>query len=907
MRKYRARGSNNILFAMQCIFLVLLLTLGMSFYAFEASADQEETESQGDFAESSQEEQSLGEESQEEQSEGESSESESSEEESFASEISEEESETSSEGTGIMPLGMPITAGTFAQLRTLMMTAGADYTITLTNDIALESIITVPATTTIELKGNGKKISLGPTFAANRHFLLNGKLTLGAGVTLDGSAPGAPGTPFAGGIDVRATGSFTLDGGTITNCLAQQGGAIDMVLGSKLAISNGTISNCTAKDKGGAIYYKGSTNFTMTGGTIENCTAYQGGGIYIQNNNHATSFTMSGNSKIQNCDAVIGSLASAQGGGVHILTGTFIMEGSSKISGCYAGLQGGAVFALQGTTVILGNAGGTATPVIEDSIAYLKLSFSAANPSNNGHGGAIYMTGGPVTIYPGSTIRNCHSGNNGGAVYATSSGANIASLQIYGGLIDGCTAGNGGAVFLTHANTALFNMYGGTISNCSAYYAGGGIMLSGTSMIMHEKALIDNCLAGNSANAYYRCEGGGIYLGGTSNLTVDGATIQNCTANNYNQTAGLRQRIFGSGGGIFIEGTSQAKLNGAVIKNCTAAQHGGGVFAKDHTTLTTDANVVFTGNKASIYRIPADNIMNGTSGYNCTSASTVSLSAAQLDNRMYPLNNYDINHLSYGAKYKGNGGVDGAMTEYSELFEYAPFLTTENANASVIYTIAPNLRSGNGGKFEFVKTGSTFGVWSNQNVYAPTRAAYAEYGPGTANTTWIIAPATMFHATNQPRLTLEALWQKELTIEKEVLGSSGNRTKPFTIALTIKDADSKAYTHAQNASPFSLKHGEKTAVIKIYEDSIITVEETAVMGYDITYNDGSSSTTTFKDKSLSSYANYDVKIIVENSHRYVPPTMVSLNGTGLPMIIGIIGIAIFFTLNRVIKKRKHSF
>ena len=77
-------------------------------------------------------------------------------------------------------------------------------------------------------------------------------------------------------------------------------------------MNGGTIENCSAGFCGGAVKIRNTSSFTMTGGTISNCTAQQGGGVYVDD---SSTFNMNGGS-IANCTAVNG------GNSVFVMSGT---------------------------------------------------------------------------------------------------------------------------------------------------------------------------------------------------------------------------------------------------------------------------------------------------------------------------------------------------------------------------------------------------------------------------------------------------------------------------------------------------------------------------------------------------------------------------------------------------------
>ena len=186
-------------------------------------------------------------------------------------------------------------------------------------------------------------------------YLENGTLTMKTGAEISGSEASVSG----GGVYISArdggTASFTMEGGTISDC--------------KVSSSNNPV------DGGGVQGSTGTANFIMQGGSITGCKAESGGltgspfggGVCVKN---GATFNMTGGS-ITECKAEINHNAGtpeSRGGGVYMENSTFNMSGSSSITGCTAessdsdisgspSFYGGGVYA----------AGSTATFTMKDS------------------------------------------------------------------------------------------------------------------------------------------------------------------------------------------------------------------------------------------------------------------------------------------------------------------------------------------------------------------------------------------------------------------------------------------------------------------------------------------------------------------------------------------------------------
>lgn len=167
-------------------------------------------------------------------------------------------------------------------------------------------------------------------------------------------------------VDGSSTSSKTVNGGIITGGKAQKGGGVYVAPGGKLHMTGGSIVGCQAKD-GGGVYLDddsqtdASSEFTMTDSSIIGCTASgHGGGVAV---NPACKFTMDNDSEIRSCTARLG-------GGVYTNN---------------SGTNGPGVFTLRNGAIL----------------------SCTANPSNHlfSQGGGVYNSG--AFIMEGGTIKGC--------------------------------------------------------------------------------------------------------------------------------------------------------------------------------------------------------------------------------------------------------------------------------------------------------------------------------------------------------------------------------------------------------------------------------------------------------------------------------------------------------------------
>ncbi len=124
------------------------------------------------------------------------------------------------------------------------------------------------------------------------------------------------------GGDLTITGNGSITGGSAGN---SNGGAFIVQGGGRLTLNGGTVSNCDADNAGGAIAVT-SGSFIMNGGTIENNQSLtsHGGGVFVQGAN--SSFTMNGGSIASNT----ANSNENKGGGVYVSdSGSFTMTGGA--------------------------------------------------------------------------------------------------------------------------------------------------------------------------------------------------------------------------------------------------------------------------------------------------------------------------------------------------------------------------------------------------------------------------------------------------------------------------------------------------------------------------------------------------------------------------------------------------
>lgn len=207
-----------------------------------------------------------------------------------------------------------------------------------------------------------------------------------------------------GGAVYMEDGTFTMTGGEIINCLAENGGAVyikksdNAIQNPKFTMENGLIEDCEADYNGGAVYLEGGS-VSITGGSINGNLARDGngGGIYIAKGD----FKMS-NAVVSYNSALRRGKREGNGGGVYatspsgninvtISSGSIIYNSSDKNGG-------GVCVDMSGTT------SGSATVNIGGSGTGPNINYNNAIKD----GGGLYAIGtkANVTIDGGSISDN---------------------------------------------------------------------------------------------------------------------------------------------------------------------------------------------------------------------------------------------------------------------------------------------------------------------------------------------------------------------------------------------------------------------------------------------------------------------------------------------------------------------
>ena len=341
----------------------------------------------------------------------------------------------------LLPAGALAAGGTALTESMTELTGGSYY---LGSDVTIAQTITVSGTVTLDLNGHVLQMTGGSSVI---------KVTGSGQLTIQDTGSAQPHY-----FDVNeSTGLWTLtdnttentvSGGIITGGAASKqtfhdgymdrsyylGGGVYMEEGGKLTMTGGSIVGCTSENFGGGVALLKNAAFTMSGGSILGCTSTTGVGGGIACYDSGNEIALSGNACILGCRAISGGgiwssgtlsmeggsiadciAADGSGGGVNVASGGFSMSGSAEIRGCRA-IAGD--YTAQGGGVYVSNAAEWLTVSGRAKIENCHAE-SAESSSKSSYGGGIYgysMT--RLTLANDASVAGC-TAENGGALYLT--------------------------------------------------------------------------------------------------------------------------------------------------------------------------------------------------------------------------------------------------------------------------------------------------------------------------------------------------------------------------------------------------------------------------------------------------------------------------------------------------------
>jgi hypothetical protein len=482
---------------------------------------------------------------------------------------------------------------------------GDNYTITVSTDayIAPKTLSYSGKNVSITLTGDSTERTVYLTSTGSLFTVESGvTLTLDNNLTLQGRSDNTAALVYVnGGTLVMNTGS-KVSGNTSSTTYSYGGGMF--VYSGTFTMNGGTISGNTSYSYGGGVFVYNGT-FTMSGGTMSgNTSSNAGGGVFVDGGG---TFTKQSGGTIYGSDAS-GLLANtaysdSYGHAVYVYNGskkrdTTAGEGvtlDSSVSGSSGGWEETMPTDLSladSLTWISNNAveGGnyTITLSANDSIAPKTLSYSGKHVSITLTGdstertvslsstGSLFTVESGVTLTLGNNLTLQGKSANTAALVTVNTGGTL--VMNTGSKVSGNTSSVSGGV---DVYGGTFTMSGGAISGntvSSSSGAGGGVFVSSGTFTMSGGTISGNTSSSSGA-------GGGVYVSSNGTFTMSGGTISGNTASS------------GAGGGVFVDSGTFTMSGGAISGN--TSYYGGGVFV-DSGTFTMSGGTI-SGNTASYY------------------------------------------------------------------------------------------------------------------------------------------------------------------------------------------------------------------------------------------------------------------------------------------------------------------
>jgi|GEM_PF-1808791 len=258
-----------------------------------------------------------------------------------------------------------------AQLREFLPGGISNGLINNGDTILIANQITIPPTQTLDLDFGGDNVTFLVS-GNHRHFRVEGTLSLGDGVTLQGHRPldinildiqsNNPSWPLGGGVVIAGGTTFNMNSGTIRGNFASSGGAVQILNGIFIMSGTAMIEDNHAGFGGGV--HSGNGAFVMDGGTIQYNVANNGGGVFgniVMNNgtiNDNRAWNANGGGIWSNSVVTIhnGSITNnfshVGGGGIRMSGGTLTINGGT-ISDNMATYGGSLINVLEAVTVTI--------------------------------------------------------------------------------------------------------------------------------------------------------------------------------------------------------------------------------------------------------------------------------------------------------------------------------------------------------------------------------------------------------------------------------------------------------------------------------------------------------------------------------------------------------------------------
>jgi predicted outer membrane repeat protein len=565
------------------------------------------------------------------------------------------------------PLSTPIT------LATNLMPS------TATPIITIEGPVTTTATTAVVLQG----LRLFHPSSQDRAISLVGPIS-----------------PTLSGLRLKIRLDLTQSKVQLNTAASGNGGGInvDSRIIASIGISN-TEFNTNKGASGGAIYLSPDSALFGTGATFTSneATGGSGGAIYASAGSTVklTSATMNLNK------------ASGNGGTIFATDTALTLDGTLSNSTATSGLGGGLY--LTATTsapatisnlTLTGNKATSGGGIYATNIA---LSLNAGSINNNqattGSGGALYLTGGTVTL--GASITNNTAAANGGGIYRANGDLTLSGISV---MTNTATSGSGGGIAMTGSNVATLTNV--RLLNNKAGISGGGAYLGANKATVANSSEIRNNIAQTGS-------GGGVYIAVTGTVTItNNSLIRDNQATNNGigggfYVAAASATITGNtfltntaslGGGLYLSGISSGRLDGNTIQyNRATATNGGGIYLNNAKLTVSGLNL--TRNTA---QVSGGGLYANNSKLDSSSAPiTVTLNTATTGSGGGVYLAASAGMTTTAASFTSNTAQVSGGALYADQSTYAATSTTAVSNTAT---------TANGGALYFNNTQATLGA-----------------------------------------------------------------------------------------------------------------------------------------------------------------------------------------------------
>eukprot|EP00198_Chlamydomonas_reinhardtii_P004809 XP_001694145.1 predicted protein [Chlamydomonas reinhardtii] len=345
-------------------------------------------------------------------------------------------------------------------------------------------------------------------------------ITGGSDVSYNSAPYGSGAVLYVGG----SVNGFSVGGGSTCarNTVGRAGGVVaaEGAVRNVLISEGSRVEDCAAAAYGGVIHAKGSLqNVTVKNSTIRNCTAGIGGGAFSTAGD-VRNLSLAGGAALWDCTAT-DAAATRTGGAVFAgrdLEG-LTLTGGSSIEGGGAD-QGGCVFVYGGARRIVLAGGssirrctarlGGALFVGSEGLTGLSLTGGSSIGSSNAaaRGGCVYVgaANGGGGAAGGASDTDSGSSSDGGSGSGSSSGGGMRRVTLTeGSEIFGCTAQEGGAVFVALGAAADWRLSGGAAIRANRALLDGGAIwaaAAGSWTLEGNSSISDNACGRDGAAMY---------------------------------------------------------------------------------------------------------------------------------------------------------------------------------------------------------------------------------------------------------------------------------------------------------------------------------------------------------------------------------------------------------------------